>query len=285
MPPLPLQAYRDLVAIDLPWSRPCPCEGEEAQAVLERVLDFLGAGEGFREPRRLLRGLLNRRPPGNWSEELLVELDRLLWAERLAGGWVEADALPSVRESFGYGASGRLILWRGDITRLGVDAIVNAANSELLGCFSPLHACIDNAIHSAAGPRLREDCARIMALQGEPEPTGTAKLTRAYNLPSRFVLHTVGPIVQGRLTAEHRRLLASCYTACLDLAAQVEEIRTLAFCGISTGVFGFPAEEAAPIALETVSRWLERYPDRFKSILFNVYTEEDHERYRRLFLR
>jgi len=271
-----LAAYRSPLAIDEPWSRPQPCGAAEAQSILERTLGFLGVERGFREPRHLLGGLLNQRPSGGWPEERLADLDRLLWSERLAQGWVDPLSLP---------ATDGLSLWRGDITCLGADAIVNAANSEMLGCFAPHHACIDNAIHSAAGPRLREDCAGLMALQGELEATGQAKLTRAYNLPSRFVLHTVGPIVRGHVLAEHRALLASCYTACLELAAEVASIQSLAFCGISTGVFGFPAEEAAPLALETVSRWVERHPGRFRRIVFDVFSEEDHERYRRLFLR
>jgi len=282
-----LSSYRSRIHLDDPWPRPRPCEGAEAQAIQARVLGFLGAGAGFQEPRRLLRGLLNQRPPGDWPEAFLVDLDRLLWTERLAAGWVEPHALPSVQAAFGHrGPQGdRLQLWQGDITGLGADAIVNAANSELLGCFAPHHACIDNVIHSAAGPRLREDCAMIMAQQGTPEAPGQAKLTRAYNLPSRYVLHTVGPIVQGRLTEAHRQLLASCYRACLELAAEVETIQTLAFCCISTGVFGFPPDEAAPIALATVSQWLARHPDRFQSILFNVYSGEDLGRYRQLFTR
>ncbi|MBP1627441.1 MAG: protein-ADP-ribose hydrolase [Holophagaceae bacterium] len=275
--PLPLRTYRDLVAIDQPWPRPSLLGGGEAPELLTRILSFLGMGEGFRDPRRHLRAMLNRRPPGGWPEEVLVDLDRLLWMERVQEGWMEPSSLPATDRP-------GLLLWQGDIVCLGADAIVNAANSEMLGCFSPLHACIDNAIHSAAGPRLREDCAAIMALQGGPEATGQAKLTRAYNLPSRYVLHTVGPIVQGPLRTEHRTQLASCYTACLELAAQVEEIRTLAFCCISTGVFGFPAVEAAPIALAAVSDWLERNPDRFTSVIFNVYSEEEHERYRGLLL-
>ena len=151
---------------------------------------------------------------------------------------VDAAALPvSASDS-------RLILWQGDITRLSVDAIVNAANSALLGCFVPCHGCIDNAIHSAAGLQLRDACNRLMEQQGHPEPTGQAKLTAGYNLPARYVLHTVGPIVQGRVSRHDRELLASCYRSCLELAAE-HDLQSVAFCCISTGEFHFPNQEAA----------------------------------------
>ena len=167
-------------------------------------------------------------------------------------------------------------VWRGDITRLAVDAIVNAANAELLGCFRPGHACIDNAIHSAAGPRLREDCARIMEIQGHPETSGTAKITRAYHLPSRFVLHTVGPIVAGgRVGPDDERTLVACYGSCLELAAATPSIRSFAFCAISTGVFGYPKDRAADVAVRTVSRWLRERPKTFDLVVFCVFSEAD----------
>ena len=167
-------------------------------------------------------------------------------------------------------------VWRGDITRLAVDAIVNAANAELLGCFRPGHACIDNAIHSEAGPRLREDCARIIEIQGHPEASGTAKITRAYHLPSRFVLHTVGPIVAGgRVEPDDERTLVACYCSCLELAAATPPIRSLAFCAISTGVFGYPKDRAADVAVRTVSLWLRERPKTFDLVVFCVFSEAD----------
>lgn len=202
-----------------------------------------------------------------FQEEEGKLLDRILWTERIEKGIVPINSVPTV--------------WRGDITQLNSDAIVNAANSDMLGCFHPLHACIDNCIHSAAGPHLREDCHKIIKLQGEKEETGGAKITRAYNLPSRFVLHTVGPIISGTVTAKQRNLLAACYTSCLNLAAQIKQIKSIAFCCISTGVFGYPKEEAALTAIQTVKEWKANYPERFDRIIFNVFTEEDHEIYQR----
>lgn len=151
--------------------------------------------------------------------------------------------------------SDKFVLWQGDITQLNADAIVNAANKYMLGCFQPLHACIDNAIHSAAGPQLREDCETIMSNQKESEMTGGAKITRGYNLPAKFDLHTVGPIVPKgtELTEKQKAELASCYQACLEVANEIGGIKTIAFCAISTGVFGFPKPDAANIAIKTVN--------------------------------
>jgi O-acetyl-ADP-ribose deacetylase (regulator of RNase III) len=157
--------------------------------------------------------------------------------------------------------------------------IVNAANAELLGCFRPGHACIDNAIHAGAGPRLREDCARIIALQGHHEPTGYAKATRAYNLPSRYVLHTVGPIANGSVDNQHQYDLECCYRACLDVAAELQTVRSLAFCGISTGVFGYPKRPAAATAIRTVTAWLKTHPGALDLVVFNVFGDDDRRIY------
>lgn len=156
----------------------------------------------------------------------------------------------------------------------------------MLGCFQPFHACIDNAIHSAAGPQLREDCNMIMSIQGESEATGGAKITRGYNLPSKFVLHTVGPIVPKgtELTEQQKTELASCYRSCLDLANEIAEIKTIAFCAISTGVFGFPKPKAAGIALRTVNEWLNTNSNHhFENIIFNVFSDEDYREYLNVF--
>ncbi|MFF5537215.1 macro domain-containing protein [Streptomyces cinerochromogenes] len=166
------------------------------------------------------------------------------------------------------------------MTTLAADAVVNAANHALLGCFKPLHACIDNAIHTAAGPRLREDCHTIMSLQGGPEPTGSAKITRGYHLPARYVVHTVGPVVEGPLRPAHAQLLAASYRACLDLAAATGTIRTLAFCAISTGVFGYPKAPAARLALRTVADWLADHPGRLDRVVLTAFTDDDHATYR-----
>ena len=169
-----------------------------------------------------------------------------------------------------------MALWQGDICTLKVDAVVNAANSQMLGCFQPFHRCIDNVIHAGAGPRLRDDCARMMDLQKTLEQTGHAKMTRAYHLPARFILHTVGPIYESpALHSQYADLLANCYRSCLDTAAAIPSIQSVAFCCISTGVFAFPNEAAARIALDTVTRWLEEHPQRFSHVVFNVFLEKD----------
>ena len=175
----------------------------------------------------------------------------------------------------------RVVLWQGDITRLDADAIVNAANSQLLGCFRPGHNCIDNVIHSAAGLQLREECAALMRAQGHEEPTGTAKLTGGYNLPAKHVLHTVGPIISGPLREEDRALLASCYRSCMELAAE-RGLKSLAFCCISTGVFRFPKEEAARIAVDTVQNCLRESP--VERVVFCVHGDENLRIYQKLLL-
>ena len=168
-------------------------------------------------------------------------------------------------------------LWKGDITRLKVDAIVNAANAQALGCWAPLHNCIDNCIHSAAGIQLRKECADIM--QGRLLKTGEAFITQGYNLPARHVIHTVGPIISdGIPTAEKEDQLALCYRSCLDLAEQ-HGLESIAFCCISTGVFHFPNERAAEIAIDTV----KAYPRRsVKTVVFNVFLGKDYDIYQKL---
>lgn len=234
--------------------------------------------DGFEVPedswkqQRLLRALMNLRPPMPTTQEFLRVQDAYLQDELARRGVVEGDALDELRDG--------ICLWRGDITRLRCDAIVNAANSALLGCFYPNHSCIDNAIHTFAGVQLRLACDEIMQAQGYAEPTGTAKLTPAYNLPSRFVLHTVGPIVRGDVTPRDEAQLASCYRACLDLADR-KGLRSVAFCCISTGEFHFPGELAARIAIQTVSEHESIRQNRIR-VIFNVFKEQDELLYRRL---
>jgi O-acetyl-ADP-ribose deacetylase (regulator of RNase III) len=235
---------------------------------------------------RLLRALMNIRPPIAISPELLELQDRLLSAQREAKGVTDLEALRSIQMEFpGTRApfAERLVLWRGDITTLAVDAIVNAANDRLLGCFIPHHRCIDNAIHSAAGIQLRLECSEIMRAQGHAEPTGQAKITRGCNLPARYVLHTVGPIVADQVTEEHERLLAACYTACLNLAARCSDIRSVAFCCISTGEFRFPRSLAAEIAVRTVCAWMKGSDGQMDKVIFNVFIQEDYDIYAGLF--
>lgn len=224
--------------------------------------------------RRLLRSLMNVRPPMPLKREFLAMQDDLLSAERDSKGVVDGTALPAVN------SHPRIAVWKGDITRLKVDAIMDADNSALLGCFCPCHGCIDNAIHSAAGLQLRDECSQIMQAQGHPEPNGRAKLTKGYNLPSRYVLHTVGPIVQGRVTARDREELASCYRSCLELAAE-HGLESIAFCCISTGEFHFPNQEAAEIAVRTVTDFL-RQDTSIKKVIFNVFKDIDAQIYRRI---
>lgn len=217
--------------------------------------------------RRLLRSLMNVRPPMPLAPKFLEVQDALLSAEREEKGVVNGDALPPTA------GDPRLVLWQGDITRLRADAIVDADNSALLGCFAPCHGCIDNAIHSAAGLQLRDECNRLMEQQGRPEPTGQAKLTDGYNLPARYVLHTVGPIIHGRVTPQDRELLASCYRSCLKLASE-HELQSVAFCCISTGEFHFPNQEAARIAVQTVKEFLQA-PTTVRKVIFNVFKDID----------
>ena len=224
--------------------------------------------------RGLLRALMNVRPPHPLSAEFLDLQDELLAAECEERGVLDVAALPAVP------SDARIVLWQGDITRLCADAIVNAANSALLGCFIPCHRCIDNAIHSVAGLQLRAECAEIMARQGHPEETGSAQMTRGYNLPARHVLHTVGPIVSGALTDEHRELLGSCYRSCLALAA-AHGLTSVAFCCISTGEFRFPNAAAAEIAIREVRAFLST-PSSIERVVFNVFKDEDRIIYERL---
>lgn len=224
--------------------------------------------------RRLLRSLMNVRPPMPLRQDFLRVQDALLSAEREEKGVVDAIALPVTA------AHPKIALWQGDITRLQADAIVDADNSGLLGCFAPCHGCIDNAIHSAAGLQLREECYRIMQSQGHPEPTGQAKLTGGYNLPAAHVLHTVGPIIREPLTDRRRWELADCYRACLGLAAE-HGLKSIAFCCISTGEFRFPNQDAAEIAVKTVTDFL-RADTSIQRVIFNVFKDMDAAIYRRL---
>ena len=223
-----------------------------------------------RSKRKLLRALMNVRPPQPIKASFLTVQDQLLQSELDDKGIVTLDQIPAVKA--------HIRLWQGDITRLAVDAIVNAANSQLLGCFVPCHSCIDNAIHSAAGLQLRQACFELMSKQDHDEPIGSAKITPAFNLPSNYVIHTVGPIVTGKLTVEHERLLASCYQSCLELAVE-HELHSIAFCCISTGEFQFPNEPAARIAVKTVKNFVV---DNSIEVVFNVYKDFDLTIYQKI---
>lgn len=222
----------------------------------------------------LFRALVNMRPPVLVPEGLLELQDGLLQDILALRGVTKPEAIRPTADS------GAIKLWRGDITTLGADAIVNAANSQMLGCFVPGHHCIDNAIHTFAGVQLRLECACIMEAQGFPEPTGMAKATDAFNLPSKHILHTVGPIAQGQVSETDRGLLADCYRSCLDVAADLE-CESLAFCCISTGVFGFPQDEAARIAVTTVREWLQSQESGM-TVIFDVFSAPDEALYEQL---
>ena len=225
------------------------------------------------EKRHLLRSLMNVRPPIPASAEFLAVQDAYLQARLSERGVTRLGDLKPTQPG--------IYLWQGDITTLAADAIVNAANSQMLGCFVPCHGCIDNAIHTYAGVQLRLECAAAMRQQGQEEATGHAKITKAYNLPCRFVLHTVGPIICGSVTKADRELLASCYRSCLDLAAETG-LHSVAFCCISTGEFHFPGELAAEIAVHTVQAWRQQHPNQIE-VIFNVFKDSDYEIYQRLF--
>ena len=224
------------------------------------------------EQKRLLRSLMNVRMPAPMDSEFLRVQDAYLREETEQKGITElADLTP---------AEDGIYLWKGDITTLRCDAIVNAANSGMTGCYVPCHACIDNCIHTFAGVQLRLACAELMKRQGHEEAAGTAKITPAYNLPCCYVLHTVGPIVDGKVTRQDERLLASCYRSCLALAEQ-NHITSVAFCCISTGVFHFPNYRAAEIAVRTVREYRAETHSKIE-VIFNVFKDEDYKIYRGL---
>ena len=222
--------------------------------------------------RQLLRGLLNIREPRRSSPDFLQIQDEYLQNETAAKGITDVADLTPLQPG--------LYLWQGDITTLKCDAIVNAANSGMTGCYCPNHGCIDNAIHTYAGVQLRLACAELMEQQGYPEPTGQAKITPAFNLPCRYVLHTVGPIINGRVTQRDRALLASCYHSCLELAAE-KRLESVAFCCISTGEFHFPNQLAAEIAVQTVKEFLQQKTS-VKKVIFNVFKDMDKKIYEKL---
>ncbi len=221
------------------------------------------------EKRALLRALFNLRPPLPADERLLAVQDEYLAEELLARGITLAAELAPL--------SGDICLWQGDITTLAADAVVNAANSAMLGCFVPCHRCIDNAIHTYAGIQLRLACHELMERQGHEEPTGGAKITPAFNLPSRYVIHTVGPIVYASLMRRECDELASCYRSCLKLARE-NGLKSIAFCCISTGEFRFPNAAAAEIAVDTVREFLEEEGVGMR-VIFNVFKDIDREIY------
>lgn len=224
------------------------------------------------EQKILLRSLFNIRMPQPVSHEFLEVQDAYLQKEIEQRGIIDFEDLQPIQQG--------LYLWQGDITTLKCDAIVNAANSQMLGCFCPNHGCIDNAIHTFAGVQLRFACAELMKEQGHEEATGNAKITPAFNLPCRYVLHTVGPIIRGHLTQQDKDLLSSCYRSCLELAGE-NRSKSIAFCCISTGEFHFPNDKAAEIAIQTVKAYKAQTHSEIE-VIFNVFKELDYNIYREL---
>ena len=229
--------------------------------------------------RRILRSLMNIRTPRKMADAVLTVQDEYLQERIRENGIVELADIPVIR--------GGMSIWQGDITRLAVDAIVNTANSQMLGCFVPMHTCIDNCIHTFAGVQLRAECARQMEQlksrygRDYEQPTALPMLTDAYNLPARKVIHIVGPIVQGRLTASLENDLAACYRNTLDMCLE-NGLKSVAFCCISTGVFHFPNKRAAEIAVQTVTGWLSEHPGGMERVIFNVFKDEDKAYYEQL---
>jgi len=292
---LTLDDYRSAIALGETFVSEPPVSREKNAELVTELLALFSAESGRRLPlppttterRRLLKALLTVRAPEPIDAAAWSKLDQLFCFERLERARVDPAELPTLAEQFDacrYPFADRTVLWQGDISLLATDAITNAANDALLGCFQPFHACIDNVIHSSAGPRLRDDCAKIMRLQGHPEETGQAKLTRAYHLPSRYVAHTVGPIVAGgQPTQGQQKQLADCYRNTLDTCSRWGDIRSVAFCCISTGVFGYPQDQAAEVAVRSVEAWWRDNPgSRIDTVIFNVFRDDDIEIYRRL---
>ena len=228
--------------------------------------------QDFEEQRTLLRALMNVRIAKNVDDEFIKVQDEYLQEETKRKGIIDIDDLEPIKDG--------IYLWQGDITTLRCDVIVNAANSGMTGCYVPNHRCIDNCIHSFAGVQLRLECDEIMTKQGYSEPTGQAKITKSYNLPCKYIIHTVGPIINGKLTSEDCDLLESCYKSCLELAVK-NNLESIAFCCISTGEFHFPNDKAAQIAVKTVEEFMKKETS-LKKVIFNVFKDMDKEIYRKL---
>ncbi|MCI6698087.1 MAG: protein-ADP-ribose hydrolase [Lachnospiraceae bacterium] len=229
--------------------------------------------------RRILRSLMNIRMPKKLDDSVLTVQDEYLRERVLENGIVTLSEITVIRNG--------MSIWQGDITRLAVDAIVNAANSQMLGCFVPMHTCIDNCIHTFAGVQLRAECSRQMNQlrikygKDYEQPTAVPMLTDAYNLPAKKVIHIVGPIVQYELTPELEKDLADCYLNTLDMCLD-HNLKSVAFCCISTGVFHFPNKRAAEIAVSTVDSWLSQHPGVIERVIFNVFKDEDKKYYEEL---
>lgn len=269
---LTLSQYKKIIDLQYVKRPMVRISEEEKSAICDEMLSVLleerneiaAFSYPYKVKRDLIWGYLNERLPNPVSEHFLQIQDRLFGAETIERGIVDVS-------KFEY--QDNICLWQGDITRLQADAIVNAANNSLLGCFIPHHKCIDNVIHSCAGVQVRLDCSRIMGAQGEIEPSGCAKITLAYNLPAKYIIHTVGPMVGMRVSDEDRRVLRNCYISCLNLAKEMD-LHSIAFCCISTGIFGYPSDEAAAIAVGAVKAWLLETGYDMR-VVFDVFLDKD----------
>lgn len=241
------------------------------------------------DKQRLLRSLMNIREARPTSAAVLAVQDAYLKGRALEKGIVNVRDMATVRESIGssHPFADKISIWQGDITRIAADAVVNAANPQMIGCFIPMHNCIDNCIHTYAGVQLREECSRRMNTlrlrysEDYEQPTAVPMLTEAYNLPAKKVIHIVGPIAQYGLTPQLEEQLADCYKNILDVCRE-NGLKSVAFCCISTGVFCFPNRRAAEIAVQTVTEWLDEDPDGIDRVIFNVFKDEDREYYEEL---
>lgn len=255
----------------------------------ERYRD-IDSGNSYDEKRKILRSLMNIRMPGKMDDDVVKVQDEFLREEAREKGIVKLSDIMTVKEQYGsnHPFGDKISVWQGDITRLEVGAIVNAANSQMLGCFIPCHGCIDNAIHSSAGIELREECSRLMKRKRNvygpeyEEPAGQAMVTPAYNLPAEYVIHTVGPVVSFGLTEKLKQDLRNCYKSVLKCCVE-NNIKSVAFCCISTGEFHFPNKEAAEIAVEEVTEFLKEQGDNFERIIFNVFKDMDKRYYQNRF--
>ncbi len=294
---LPLSAYREAIHLDTPIPTPDPDPRSNADLVNLALNGLRGRAASDDDPDRAiysmsglyktLREELIERTPGLLPLDVSQAIDTLLYRHSAHLGRTTGANLMRISEmwpSSDYSAARNVAMWRGDVRELVADAVVNAALPDLQGCHDPNHPCIDNHIQGQAGPWMRNDCAIIREMQGHDEVVGSAKLTRGYRLPARYVLHTVSPRVGTEgVTDTDRAALASCYNSCLDLALEKGDIHTVSFCALSTGANGFPFEEASRIALSTVSKWLSKHgTDVIRLVIFNIFDDHDAERYTRV---
>ena len=236
-------------------------------------IDIKEIPQNISDKKRLYRSLCNIREPLPISKEYIEIENDFLTTANIRKGIIDSNNIIQFTKYKGT----PICLWQGDITTLKIDAIVNAANSQGLGCFIPCHKCIDNAIHSASGVQLRLECNKIMQEIGVLQ-TGKAFITSGYNLPSKYVIHTVGPIIYGEVTEKEMLELKNCYINSLEIAKE-NNIKTIAFPCISTGEFRFPKELAAKIAIETIKEHLDTNEEYFEKIIFNVFSDEDYSFY------